>query len=71
MTHTPYQYMLDYNGHTIHCLNGLYTVADLPRLPVLSMNEAKAQIDAYEAERLRKLFENQKSTNAETTNAEG
>ena len=69
----PYQYMIDYKGFTIHCLNGIYTIANKASLSFLSMTEAKKQVDIYEQQYLlstNQLFDNQTTSDAETTNAE-
>lgn len=66
--------MIDYKGFTIHCLNGIYTIASKASLSFLSMTEAKKQVDIYEQEYLlstNQLFENQNISDAQTTNAEG
>ena len=60
----PYSHILYYNNHPIVNVNGTYRITDMAYPGFVSLNDAKTKVDEYEAkQKLKQLFDNQKSTN--------
>jgi hypothetical protein len=64
----PSQYILHYEGYTVYQYNGLYTIYGSATLSYFSFTEAKKQIDEWV--KTQELFENLKTSDAKTTNAD-